>query len=292
MKEFLKLLKRRRGVLISLCVILAVCVAVTAVSTARGGAVFASSQITNWGLSFGAEGTTPTGNASADYLSRYDSLYYVNQEAEEKKLYLTFDAGFENGNTGAILDALQKHNVKAVFFLVGNYFETQPELVKRMVAEGHTVGNHTYSHPDMSKIADKTSFQNELLKNEKLYEEITGEQMGKLYRPPQGKFCESNLKMAQELGYKTVFWSLAYVDWYENDQPTKEEAFRKLLPRAHAGAVVLLHSTSKTNGAILDELLTKWEEAGFTFGDLNAELCGEAEQPQPGIGPQWQTVSE
>ena len=168
MKEFLKLLKRRRGVLISLCVILAVCVAVTTFSTAHGGAVFASSQITNWGLSFGAEGAIPTGNASADYLSRYDSLYYVNQRAEEKKLYLTFDAGFENGNTEAILDALQKHNVKAVFFLVGNYFETQPELVKRMVKEGHTVGNHTYSHPDMSKIADKTNFQNELLKNEKL----------------------------------------------------------------------------------------------------------------------------
>lgn len=292
MKEFWKLLKRRRGVLISLCVILAVCVAVTAVSTARGGAIFVSSQITNWGLSFGAEGAPPVGNATAEYLANYGSLYYVNLEAEEKKLYLTFDAGFENGNTGAILDALKKHDVKAVFFLVGNYFETQPELVKRMVAEGHTIGNHTYSHPDMSKISDKTSFQNELLKNEKLYEEITGEPMGKLYRPPQGKFCESNLKMAQELGYQTVFWSLAYVDWYENDQPTKEEALRKLLPRAHAGAVVLLHSTSKTNGEILDELLTKWEEAGFTFGDLNAELCGGEERPTTGIGPQWQVVSE
>ena len=292
MKEFWKLLKRRRGVLLSLCVILAICVAVTAVSTGHGGAVFVSSQITNWGLSFGAEGAPPVGNATADYLDKYDSLYYVNQKTEEKKLYLTFDAGFENGNTGAILDALQKHGAKAAFFLVGNYFETQPELVRRMVAEGHTVGNHTYSHPDMSKISDKTSFQNELLKNEKLYEEITGKQMGKLYRPPQGKYCESNLKMAQELGYKTIFWSLAYVDWYENDQPTKEEAFGKLLPRAHAGAVVLLHSTSKTNGEILDELLTKWEEAGFTFGDLNAELFGEAQQPQMIVGPEWQVVSE
>lgn len=292
MKEFLKLLKRRRGVLVSLCVILAVCVAVTAVSTRRHGAVLASTEITNWGLSFGESGAPPVGNATAEYLSKYDGLYYVKEAGGEKKLYLTFDAGFENGNTGAILDALKKHHVKAVFFLVGNYFETQPELVKRMVAEGHTVGNHTYSHPDMSKISDKASFQNELLKNEALYEEITGEKMGKLYRPPQGKFCESNLKMAQELGYRTVFWSLAYVDWYENDQPTKEDAFEKLLPRAHAGAVVLLHSTSKTNGEILDELLTKWEEAGFTFGDLNAELTGVAEQSQVGVGPQWQAVSE
>lgn len=292
MKEFLKLLKRRRGVLVSLCVILAVCVVVTAVSTRSHGAVFASTEITNWGLSFGESGTPPVGNATAEYLAKYDGLYYVKEAGGEKKLYLTFDAGFENGNTGAILDALKKHHVKAVFFLVGNYFETQPELVKRMVAEGHTVGNHTYSHPDMSKISDKASFQNELLKNEALYKEITGEKMGKLYRPPQGKFCESNLKMAQELGYRTVFWSLAYVDWYENDQPTKEEAFEKLLPRAHAGAVVLLHSTSKTNGEILDELLTKWEEAGFTFGDLNAELTGVAEQSQVGVGPQWQAVSE
>lgn len=292
MKEFLKLLKRRRGVLVSLCVILAVCVAVTAVSTRRHGAVLASTEITNWGLSFGESGAPPVGNATAEYLAKYDGLYYVKETGGEKKLYLTFDAGFENGNTGAILDALKQHGAKAVFFLVGNYFETQPELVKRMVAEGHTIGNHTYSHPDMSKISDKASFQNELLKNEALYEEITGEKMGKLYRPPQGKFCESNLKMAQELGYRTVFWSLAYVDWYENDQPTKEEAFEKLLPRAHAGAVVLLHSTSKTNGEILDELLTKWEEAGFTFGDLNAELTGAAEQSQVGVGPQWQAVFE
>ncbi len=155
---------------------------------------------------------------------------------------------------------------------MGNYLETQPELVRRMVEEGHTVGNHTYSHPDMSKIGDKESFKNELQKNEALYKEVTGQEMPKLYRPPQGKFCESNLKMAKELGYHTVFWSLAYVDWYENDQPTHQQAFDKLIPRVHPGAVVLLHSTSKTNGEILDELLTKWEELGYRFGDLGKDL--------------------
>ena len=183
-------------------------------------------------------------------------------------IYLTFDAGFENGNTPAILDALKKHSVPAAFFLVGNYLETSPELVKRMVEEGHTVGNHTYHHPDMGSISDQAAFQKELEDLEALYEQVTGQEMTKFYRPPQGKYSESNLKMANAMGYQTFFWSLAYVDWYENDQPTKEEAFEKLLGRIHPGAIVLLHSTSATNAQILDELLTKWEEMGYRFGRL------------------------
>ncbi|MCH5352570.1 MAG: polysaccharide deacetylase family protein [Acutalibacter sp.] len=287
MKEFWKLLKKRRGVLISTLAILLICGVVTVAASERGGALFTSGQITNWGLSFQESGKPPVANASSDYLAQYDALYC--RDAGEKKLYLTFDAGFENGNTEPILDALQKHHVKAVFFLVGNYLETQPELVKRMAAEGHTVGNHTYSHPDMSAILDEASFQNELLKNADLYREITGREMPKLYRPPQGKYCESNLKMAQKLGYHTVFWSLAYVDWYENDQPTKAEAFEKLLPRVHPGAVVLLHSTSKTNGEILDELLTEWENDGYTFGDLAFELLGTTSQGE-GNSFEWQEI--
>lgn len=227
-------------------------------------------EITNWGLSFQKEGEPPVANATSEYLAQFDSVYCM--PGDSKTLYITFDAGFENGNTEPILDALKKHNVKATFFLVGNYLETQPDLVRRMVEEGHTVGNHTYSHPDMSKIGDLESFKNELQKNEALYKEVTGQDMPKLYRPPQGKFCESNLKMAKDLHYRTVFWSLAYVDWYENDQPTHEQAFNKLLPRVHPGAVVLLHSTSKTNGEILDELLGKWEEMGYQFGDLWKDL--------------------
>lgn len=223
---------------------------------------------TDWGLSFQKEGEPPITNVTEEYLSQYDAVF-LGDEAQ-KTLYITFDAGFENGNTAQILDALKKHGVKATFFLVGNYFETQPELVRRMVEEGHTVGNHTYSHPDMSEIADRERFLTELQKNETLYKEITGKEMPKLYRPPQGKFAEENLKMAQELGYSTVFWSLAYVDWYTEDQPTKEQAFSKLLPRVHDGAVVLLHSTSSTNAQILDELLTKWEEMGYSFGDLES----------------------
>lgn len=247
-------------------------------SRQTGEAVAASGEVANWGLSFQQEGAPPVANATAAYLAQFDAVYCV--PGAEKVLYLTFDAGFENGNTEKILDALKKHGVKATFFLVGNYLETQPGLVRRMVEEGHTVGNHTFSHPDMSKISSKESFREELEKTEALYRETVGSEMPKLYRPPQGKYCESNLKMAQELGYQTVFWSLAYVDWYENDQPTPQQAYDKLLPRIHPGAVVLLHSTSATNGAILDELLGKWEEMGYRFGDLEQALS-----PQPSTLP-------
>ncbi len=222
----------------------------------------------NWGLSFQEDGKPPVANATAAELKKYDAYYAGSQK--KKVLYLTFDAGYENGNTEPILDALKKHKVPATFFVVGPFIAEHPELIKRMAEEGHTVGNHTYSHPDMSKISTKESFQKELGQVEELYEEITGSPMTKYYRPPQGKYSEDNLSMAKELGYKTFFWSLAYVDWYQDDQPSKEEAFDKLLGRIHPGAVVLLHSTSSTNAEILDELLTKWEEMGYTFKPLES----------------------
>lgn len=226
----------------------------------------------NWGLGFSQEGKPPTAAVSAEDLKQYDA-YYIG-DTSKKVIYLTFDAGFEAGYTPQILDALKKHNVSATFFLVGNYLETRPDLVKRMIEEGHSIGNHTYHHPDMSKISTLDSFQKEMTSLDELYEKTTGQVPTKFYRPPQGKYSTENLKMAKELGYKTFFWSLAYVDWYQDKQPTHEEAFKKLLGRIHPGAVVLLHSTSKTNAEILDELLTKWEEMGYTFGTLS-ELVAE-----------------
>ena len=220
----------------------------------------------NWGLGFGQEGTQPTGNASVEELQKYDAHYVGN--SQEKVIYLTFDAGFENGNTQPILDALKKHQVPATFFVVGHYLESAPELVKQMVADGHFVGNHTYHHLDMSSISSKESFEKEMRDVETKFKEITGTELARFYRPPQGKYSTKNLAMAKELGYDTFFWSLAYVDWYQDKQPTKEEAFKKLLGRIHPGAIVLLHNTSKTNGEIMDELLTKWEEMGYTFRTL------------------------
>lgn len=220
----------------------------------------------NWGLSFQQEGKPPVANASADYLKQFHA-YYAAQTAE-KVLYLTFDAGYENGNTAPILDALKKHQTPATFFVVGTYVKENPDLIMRMKEEGHIVGNHTYHHKDMSQISTIDTFQEELQSVETLYKEMTGEEMTKFYRPPQGKYSESNLQMAKDMGYKTFFWSLAYVDWDTDNQPTKEQAYDKLLTRIHPGAIVLLHSTSSTNASILDDLLTKWEEMGYTFGSL------------------------
>ena len=219
-----------------------------------------------WGLSYRTEGKPPEGPASSAQLSQYDAVYLGN--TAEKVIYLTFDAGYENGCTAKILDALKKHDAPAAFFLVGNYLEKNPDLVRRMVEEGHIVGNHTMHHPDMRKLADPAAFQKELEDLEALYKATVGQPMEKYYRPPQGTYSENNLKMAKELGYRTIFWSLAYVDWNNNAQPTAEQAYAKLLPRVHDGAIVLLHSTSQTNAQILDELLTKWEAMGYRFASL------------------------
>jgi len=230
--------------------------------------VFAGSGLEtgSWGLSFRQEGAPPIGNAGKDQLKAYDAVYIG--DPSRKTLYLTFDAGYENGCTEKILDVLKLHQVPAAFFLVGNYMEKNADLVRRMVEEGHIVGNHTMHHYDMSKLTDKEAFSRELLDLETLYKETTGQELPKYYRPPQGIYSQENLAMAKELGYKTVFWSLAYVDWNNDSQPTKEEAFRKLLPRTHPGAVVLLHSTSRTNAEILEELIEKWKEEGYSFGTI------------------------
>jgi peptidoglycan-N-acetylmuramic acid deacetylase len=216
-----------------------------------------------WGLNFGEKGEQPRGNKSAEYLAQFGA-FYVGSE-EDKVIYLTFDAGYENDLTEGILDTLKEHKAPAAFFLVGTYIRDHPELIKRMVNEGHTVANHTMSHPDMSKISCRDSFHKELAQVEKAYFSVTGQEIPRFYRPPKGIYNEANLKLAKELGYTTVFWSLAYRDWENDNQPTKEQAFAKLIPRVHPGAVILLHNTSKTNAVILDELLTKYKELGYRF---------------------------
>ena len=253
-------MQKRDLVILFLAVVAAVTVAVS---------VFLGSSLEtgSWGLSFREEGAPPIGNAGKDQLKQYDAVYLG--DPAKKVLYLTFDAGYENGCTEKILDVLKREQVPAAFFLVGNYLERNADLVRRMAAEGHTVGNHTMHHYDMSKLTTKEAFSKELTDLEALYKEVAGEPMPKFYRPPQGIYSEENLKMAKELGYKTVFWSLAYVDWNNDSQPTAEAAMSKLLPRTHPGAVVLLHSTSRTNAEILEQLIGKWKEEGYTFGTLD-----------------------
>ena len=236
----------------------------------------------NWGLSFQEEGKTPVGNATREYLQQYDAWFCGReQDVKDRCIYLTFDAGYENGYMTGILDVLKEEKVPAAFFLVGNYIEENPDLVKRMKAEGHLVGNHTMHHPDMSAIASKEEFKRELEQLESAYKTVTGSEMEKFYRPPQGKYSEENLKQAKELGYTTVFWSLAYVDWYENKQPSREEALNLLNRRIHPGAIVLLHSTSATNGEILQELIQGWKEQGYVFRSIT-ELHTQKEK-EPGV---------
>ena len=262
------IIRRRQIVLCGLACLAIVAGAVGLGVSGRRAAVAAAGKAGNWGLSFPQEGQPPVGNASTQQLAAYDAHFLG--DTGQKTIYLTFDAGYENGHTAKIMDALKKHGVHATFFVVGHYLDTAPDLVRRMVAEGHTVGNHTEHHPDMSAIATLESFKKELDGVERKYAELIGQPMKKLYRPPQGKYSEQNLAMAKELGYHTFFWSLAYVDWYADKQPSADEAFGKLIPRIHPGAIVLLHSTSATNADILDELLTKWENLGYTFGELSA----------------------
>lgn len=241
-----------------------------ALGLAAGAMLFlyfgSSLQTGSWGLSFRQEGAPPIGSAGQDQLRRYDAAYLG--DTTQKVLYLTFDAGYENGCTEQILDTLKAHRVSAAFFLVGNYIERNADLVRRMVEEGHLVGNHTLHHYDMSRIGNTQAFRKELQGLEDLFRETTGQELPKYYRPPQGIYSEENLTMAKELGYRTVFWSLAYVDWKNDDQPDPDASLSKLLRRTHNGAVVLLHSTSRTNAKILDALLTGWEKAGYRFGTL------------------------
>jgi len=260
------IIKIHKRTLIILSVFLIVCFLVPISWNKEDSESAASIPTANWGLSFQEPGKTPVIDVPESLLRKYDG-YFVGNE-REKVLYLTFDAGYENGNTAKILDALKKHNVPATFFLVGNYINREPELVKRMVAEGHIVGNHTATHPDMSKIQSEKEFSAELDALNEKYKALIGEDMKKFYRPPQGKFSEENLKTAKKLGYKTIFWSLAYVDWYEDDQPPVESAMKTLTSRVHPGAIILLHSTSSTNAEIMDDILTEWKNMGYTFKSL------------------------
>lgn len=244
---------------VCICLIMAVIAAVQAQSMPA----FATG---DWGLSFGVPGAPPRGNASAEELKKYNACYIG--DTSKKTIYLTFDAGYENGYTEQILDVLKKHQVPAAFFLVEHYMDSAPELVKRMADEGHIVANHTASHPDMRTLKTKEALSAELAPVEDRYKEITGKEMLKIYRPPQGKYNEANLQHAKELGYTTVFWSLAYADWDNGNQPDPEQSVQKLHSRIHNGAVILLHSTSATNATILERLICDWKEQGYTFGSL------------------------
>ena len=228
----------------------------------------------NWSLVRGKNNQPPSIDPNFNFLDKYDSFYIDKKATKDNKvIYLTFDAGYENGNIERILNTLAEHNAKGAFFVLDNLIIRNTDLIKRMAEEGHYVCNHTASHKDMTKINSISEFKAELDKLENIYKEYTGLEMKKYYRPPEGKFNEENLKFAQELGYKTIFWSFAYADWDNNKQPSEEYAIKKITENTHNGMVVLLHPTSKTNADILDKVMTIWENDGYRFGTLDELTC-------------------
>lgn len=221
----------------------------------------------NWYFNPRSDGKQPEPIKEVHFFKDYDSYYVGNPN--EKVIYLTFDAGYENGTANSILDTLKKHNVPAHFFVVKSYIKDNPDIIKRMVNEGHLVCNHSKSHISMASIDDAEKFKEEILSVEKEFEKVTGKKMPKYFRPPMGKFSEQSLKLTQDLGYKSIFWSFAYVDWFNDNQPTHEYAKEKIFSRTHPGAIVLLHPNSKTNTEILDEVITHWKNEGYKIKSLD-----------------------
>lgn len=217
--------------------------------------------------------TQPALPQEFEFINEYECMYIDTSNADplasEKKVYLTFDAGYENGNIEKILNVLKENNVCGAFFILSNLINTSPELVKRMADEGHLICNHTSKHKDMSRGLNIDSFRDELEALETLYTEVTGKQMAKYFRPPEGKFSKETLEFASQLGYKTVFWSFAYADWDNGAQMDQNAAKSKILDNIHNGAIILLHPTSATNAAILGDIIKKLKIKGYTFGMLD-----------------------
>jgi peptidoglycan-N-acetylmuramic acid deacetylase len=217
------------------------------------------------------------GNQRPDFptdaiLLKQHNAFFIDEsypdERAEKRLYLTFDAGYENGNVEKILDILQKEKVVAAFFLLDNIILKRPDLVKRMESEGHLVCNHTKRHKDISKMS-REEIREDLSELEKICADKTGVEMSRFFRFPEGKYSLYALNALNELGYKTVFWSFAYEDWDNNNQMKPSAALKKILDNTHNGAIVLLHPTSDTNATILSELINAWRNMGYSFGSLN-----------------------
>ena len=220
--------------------------------------------------------TQPSIGQELDFVREHD-LYWCDAahpdyNDKEKVIYLTFDAGYENGNIQKILDVLREEKVKATFFVLDNLILKNEELVRQMIDDGHVVANHTVKHKDMTKMSCKEDFSKELEELDCLFKKTFGKDMPKFYRPPEGKISKENLKWAQELGYKTVMWSFAYADWDNGKQPSHEYAMKKITDNLHNGEIMLLHPTSSTNAEIMSELIKQLKNSGYRFATVE-ELC-------------------
>lgn len=261
-----KMLKRT-----TLTLIAAVLTAMTVIT--MPAPIFAASETApyNWYAKRNSDHTLPRLEPQFEFINAHRVFYGDKKaaESEDKVIYLTFDAGYENGNIARVLDALKKNDVKGAFFVLENLAIRNPELIKRMADEGHLICNHTRSHPDMTKLTDKSRFALQLSSLEDTLREKCGVECKKFYRPPEGRFSEQSLKYADELGYTTVFWSFAYADWDNNAQPLEKDAIKKILDNAHPGEIMLLHPTSRTNAEILDSVIKTLKADGYRFATLD-----------------------
>ena len=231
--------------------------------------IYASAENTSFSWYFKPSGNHEQPEVTPEaksFIDKYDTIYLGDEKSN--KIYLTFDAGYENGNVEKILDVLKEKNVQGAFFILPHLVECNTDLVIRMKNEGHLVCNHTLSHKNMSKVTDFENFSSELTDLEKIFYDNTGFEMDKFYRPPEGRFSETNLEFADRLGYHTVFWSLAYADWDNNSQMAPEKALELISARTHSGCVVLLHPTSSTNAEILGKYIDNMREQGYEFSTL------------------------
>lgn len=255
--------KRILKIMSALCAVLMLC---GALRTAVGAAAM------NWYCVRNKEYKQPVADANMRFVEDHGGFYVDKRHTEsdaDKVVYLTFDAGYENGNVAKILDVLREEQVSGAFFILENLIVRDTALVKRMAEEGHTLCNHTCRHKDMTLCKSADEFSEELQKLEKICLERTGYSMAKYYRPPEGRFDEATLKYADSLGYKTIFWSLAYADWDNAKQPSPSSALNILLSNVHNGAVILLHPTSATNAQILPEFIRTLKNDGYRFGTLD-----------------------
>jgi peptidoglycan-N-acetylmuramic acid deacetylase len=205
-------------------------------------------------------------DSTKELFKKYDT-YYMDQ-TKPKALYLTFDEGYENGYTGQILDTLKKCNVPAAFFITEPYLRQEQDLIRRMLDEGHTVGNHTVHHPNMPRLGSAKKVEEELSTLNAQFKEVYGQDM-KYMRPPEGEYSEKVLAVAKDLGYKTIFWSFAYRDWDPNNQKSADYAFEQVTPYLHDGAILLLHAVSRDNAQALERIINYAKEQGYEFRSLD-----------------------
>ncbi len=225
--------------------------------------VSTSGSVCSWGLKRGRNGSVPeVSKRDAEILLSGGGLYIG--DINENKMYLTFDEGYENGLTEQILDVLKEENVRAIFFITGDYLKRNGDIVRRMLEEGHEVGNHTMNHFSMPGL-DPVKCESEILELDSLFFEEFGEHM-RMLRPPKGEYNAQVLGIAKKLNYKCIMWSFAYKDWLTNEQKGAEYAYKTITENFHNGAVLLLHAVSEDNAGALSSVIKEARKQGYEFG--------------------------